>query len=116
MAWLTYRKTTLSVLILIILNIYLLLGFIFLTQKESGSNESFHSKKVVIGAVCCRPENQYKYNEQTIVMLKSVLISAKLYNISTIEIHLFLEHISEDGPYFQGEILEMASAINVEII
>lgn len=67
------------------------------------------SRKVVIGAVSCRDlknPNTIKYTEKTVVMLKSVLISAKLYSISEIELHLFLEH-ENDKKYFIQKLKEM---------
>lgn len=60
---------------------------------------------MVIGAVCCRnaaKKDNMKFNEETVTMMKSVVISAKLYNISEVEFHLFLE-LEEDGKYFLGK-------------
>lgn len=67
------------------------------------------TRKVVIGAVYCRSGNtlKNKYYDQTIVLIKSLVISANLYNISTIEIHLFLEYVKEDEKYFRDTIEQM---------
>lgn len=63
------------------------------------------NRKVVIGAVSCRDvtiKDTMKFNEETVTMMKSVMISAKLYNISEVEFHLFLE-LDEDAEYFFGK-------------
>lgn len=82
---------------------------LFETTVSESINEETPSRKVVIGAVSCRnltEPDTMKYSKATVVMLKSVLISAKLYQISEVELHLFLEH-QKDEHFFAREFVEM---------
>ncbi len=76
-------------------------------NKELDDTKLIKMEKVVVGLVCCRAGKSKKnsYYGQTLTLLKSLLISAKLYNISSIEVHLFLEYV-EDENYFRKEIKE----------
>ncbi len=93
-------------------------------SRESQQHKPIHNntttirtRKVVIGAVYCRSANttENKYYYQTIVLIKSLLISAKLYNISVIEIHLFLEYVKEDEKYFRDTIEQMFLQNNEQV-
>lgn len=69
------------------------------------SKSFIQTEKVVIGLVSCRTGSAKgnRYYDQTFTLIKSLLISCKLFNIAAAEIHLFLEHV-KDEQYFRDEI------------
>lgn len=99
-----------------------------LYYNDPNNNSNFPSNhlqppntvKVVIGAVYCRkPETSIRKDylfDEMIVMLKSALMSCHLFNIPTLEIHLFLEHVEEDRTYFEKEILQRMTIPGVTVI
>ncbi len=107
-----------------ILALSILIGFqiktLFLQNLLNSEDSSDFNppNKVIISSVYCRPKKipilKDKYFDQTLVMLKSTLISAYLYNISALEIHLFLEHM-KDKSYFEREVLEKMAIPKVTV-
>ncbi len=71
--------------------------------KRVFSEISKIDNKLVIGTVFCRRGSLKvnKYYDQTNVMLNSVLISAKLFNITIVEIHLFLEYPKDEKHFWE---------------
>lgn len=69
--------------------------------------EIWKRQKVVIGAISCqKPGTGNVYNEEAALMMKSVIISATLYQIPSLEFHLFLEDIPAGKRFFRGKFKE----------
>lgn len=64
-------------------------------------------KKIVIGAVSCRNKlvPSTDYNNYTITMLKSVIMSAQRDHVPAVDIHLFVEHPDTDADYIKRNVL-----------
>lgn len=72
---------------------------------NKASTDFIQTEKVVIGLVSCR-KGQVKgnfYYDQIFTLIKSLLISCKLYNIPALEIYLLLEYV-KDEEHFRNEI------------
>ncbi len=62
------------------------------------------SKKIVLVIVVCPPPGNFSPRDEATVLLKSVIISAKLNKISTIEVYFFVENIPREKLYFRNKI------------
>lgn len=66
------------------------------------------SKKVVIGMVSCPRENgqNSKLNEEAGVTIKSILMSARIYGLESVQFHIFLENVTGHQHYFLDKLHE----------
>lgn len=62
--------------------------------------------KVVFGLVSCRNGSGTNYLDQTALLIKSILISAEMHNVTRVDFHLFLEN-TEDEKFFLERLEEM---------
>jgi len=75
--------------------------------EEVKSIRAKRGNKVVIGIVTCgNGRDRQLYLDETVNMIKSVLISAEIYNVPLVEFHHFLEH-PEDEKLFRQKLDEM---------
>lgn len=57
--------------------------------------------EIVVGLVYCRREKlkQNSYFRQTLTLIKSLLISCKLFNLEALELHIFLEYLQDEQDF-----------------
>lgn len=81
-------------------------NYILQTLQTSRDNSmKFHdSKHMVIVIVVCPPSKYFVPRDEATVLLKSIIISAKLNNISIIKLYFFVEDILREKVYFRNKI------------
>lgn len=63
-----------------------------------------YNKSIVLVMVVCPPPNKMGPRDEAIVLLKSVLISAKLNKIQSIEIFFFLENVERESEFLMDKL------------
>lgn len=114
------KKLRTTFIVLVTIFAVILLVMLFQTDSYSSktiSNQNTLSalksaytkipRKIVIGTTSCRNKSDADtdYNNFTITMLKSVLISAQRDHVPEVDIHLFVEHIDTDAEYIKRNVL-----------